>query len=344
MSEGPLAGINQYFPISFNIALAVCSLVVSACFILAEGSIVFAQTRPIDEENLIHFGDVIDVDVVGSFEFDWRGKLNPEGYLDGMNTYGEPVYGLCRSESEISAAAALALSKTLREPKIIVRIVDRSKRAVATLDGAVRSPQRFQLRRAARLQELLVLAGGISDDASGEIQIFRPPQLNCFERSESSPAKIENSSRSAESGPPVLTVKISDILKGDPDANLQVRSGDLITVLRAVPVYIIGGVNDPRPIVARPGLTLSRAIAMAGGIAKEGRASGLAIYRRDGGGTQVINADLGKIESKTSDDPLILPFDIIEVPQKNKPIRKFAPVIESARNGRPAALPLRIID
>jgi len=30
-------------------------------------------TKPqVSEENLIHFGDLIEVDVVGSFEYDWR--------------------------------------------------------------------------------------------------------------------------------------------------------------------------------------------------------------------------------------------------------------------------------
>src|SRR6476660_1623127 len=73
---------------------------------------IFSQVQPANETDLVHYGDVVDVDVVGSLEFDWRGKLNPEGYLDGFNGFGEPVLGLCRSESEIAEAAAAALSKT----------------------------------------------------------------------------------------------------------------------------------------------------------------------------------------------------------------------------------------
>ncbi|MGH9819117.1 MAG: hypothetical protein ACRD43_03015, partial [Pyrinomonadaceae bacterium] len=46
------------------------------------------------EIDLVHYGDVIDVDVVGSLDFDWRGTLNPEGFLDGMERIEDPVYAL----------------------------------------------------------------------------------------------------------------------------------------------------------------------------------------------------------------------------------------------------------
>ena len=106
---------------------------------------------------LIHFGDLIDVDVVGSFEFDWRGTLTPEGFLDGFDKIEAPVYALCRTEEQLASVITAEFVKTLRDPKVAVRILDRSNRAVAYLDGAVKIPQRFQIRRPVRLNELLVI-------------------------------------------------------------------------------------------------------------------------------------------------------------------------------------------
>ena len=126
---------------------------------------------PTPTPELVHYGDLIDLDVEGGFEFDWRGRLNPEGFLDGLNTYGDPVYGLCRSESDIAADVVKVYKRLLRDPVVIVRVIDRSNRAVATIDGAIKLPQRFQMRRPARLLELIVLAGGITDDAGGEIRL-----------------------------------------------------------------------------------------------------------------------------------------------------------------------------
>lgn len=311
----------------------------------ALSSIANSQESQLDEADLVHFGDVVDVDVEGSFEFDWRGRLNPEGFLAGLNGYGEPILGLCRSEIEIAADVRTAYSKLLREPKIIVRIIDRSDRAIVVLDGAVRSPQRFQLRRVASLRELLILSGGISDDASGEIQILRSPRLNCSDIRIGKKDKTASTDQGTTSnGLQMLNIKISDLLKGRMGSDPAIKSGDLIMVLRAVPIYVIGGVNDPKPIISRPGLTLSRAISMAGGLARESEKGRVTIYRRNGNESLVIESDLEKIAARTLEDPELKPLDIVEVAQKNKAKRKFAPVVENSRLPRSTQLPLRIIE
>lgn len=48
-------------------------------------------------EELIHLGDVIDVDVLGSLEYDWRGRLDSQGFLSEIPFTKEPVFGLCRT-------------------------------------------------------------------------------------------------------------------------------------------------------------------------------------------------------------------------------------------------------
>ena len=296
---------------------------------------------------MAHFGDVIDVDIVGGFEFDWRGTLTSDGYLDGVDGFNEPVYGLCRTEAEISAGVAKAFSKILRDPKVIVRIIDRSNRAVVRLDGAVRTPTRFTLKRPVRLTELIVLAGGLTDDVSGEISVFRPQNLSCL------PSVLSTANGGDKiSGPPrdngsrTITIKISDLLNGNTAANIQILSGDMIDVSRAVPVYVIGAVNSPRPIYSRANITVSRAVASAGGLAKDADGGRVTIFRRDGADTKTIEADLGKIKQGVTDDIVLASFDIIDVASKGRGKRKYPPAIANGlktnRNGR--ELPLRVID
>lgn len=305
---------------------------------------IFGQGTKDNEEDLVHFGDLIDVDVVGGFEFDWRGTLTPEGFLDGASSYGDPIYGLCRSESEIAAELTKSFSKFLREPKVIVRLIDRSNRAVVTLDGAVRSPQRFQLRRVAHLRELLVLSGGLTDEASGDIQIFRPKTLNCSARVQraSAGAEIDAGLKSNESQ--LINITIPDLLKGIEAADPIIQSGDLVTVLRAVPIYVIGGVNNPRPISARSNMTLTKAIASAGGFSKDADPSQVTVFRHSGSETNVIEVDLSKGLTGTVNDPELKALDIIDVGQKGKAKRKLAPIVAGTRFGRPGTLPLRILD
>ena len=301
---------------SFFERIPAIALVVAAT-LAAFTTNAISQATNDDETSRVHFGDVIDVDVAGSYEFDWRGKLDPEGFLDGLNTYGDPVYGLCRTPTDISADVAKELKKLLRDPKVNVRIIDRSGRAVAVIEGAVKSPQRFQLRREAHLRELIVLSGGISDDAGGEIRLFRPPNLSC-----SADTAAPDTTKS--NAPNITTIKISDLLKGDPDADPLIKSGDQITVLRVVPIYVIGGVNDPKPIASRPGLTLSRAVAMAGGLSKEADKGQVTIYRREGTVSSVTDANLDKIAAGTADDPVLKPLDIVEIGQKGRAKRQIS--------------------
>lgn len=294
-------------------------------------------TITVASNDLVHFGDLIDVDIVGGFEFDWRGKLTPEGFLDGLEGFSEPVFGLCRSEAQIASDVARVYSRILREPKVVVRIIDRSNRAVATLSGAVKAPARFRLRRKATLRELLVMAGGLLDSSSGEVAIFRPKNASCA-ASTAIFAPSDNTSQT-------FLIKISDLLKGGQGFDPEIVGGDIVTVLTADPIYVIGAVGNPRPIFSREKLSLSRVIAMAGGLAKNADGGKITVFRRENAATKVIEADLMKIEKGESVDELLKPFDIIEVAARGRQKQKFPPVIvrDDPRDKRPD-LPLRIVE
>jgi len=294
-----------------------------------------STTQNIDENDLIHYGDLIDVDVVGSLEYDWRGSLNPEGFLDGMSLAKDPIYALCRSESEIAADITAQYSRLLRDPQVVVKVLDRSGRAAAMLMGAVRNQQRFKLKREARLRELLALSGGITDTASGEITIFRPADLNCNSKTATSDAPVSQ----------LKKISIARLLQGDPDADPIILSGDIITVVQASPIYLIGGVNTPREISSRDEITISHAIAAAGGLSKEAIESDVTIYRRDGKGSKVINVDLKKIRAKQQEDVKLKAFDIVDVGEKGRPKPKFAPNVSSELISRDIyKVPVRIIE
>jgi len=302
-----------------------------------------AQNEPQSQANLVHFGDLIEVDVIGSFEYDWRGSLTPEGFFDGLDSLENQVYGLCQSEEDLSVTVQKEFAKMLRDPKVVVRILDRSNRAVAFLNGAVRSPQRFQIKRAVYLNELLVLSGGITDRSSGEISVFRPANLSCSEPRKNTEGAFVKASQPR--GAETINIKIADILRGEQAANPRILSGDIVTVSEALPVYVIGGVNSPQRLALRNQLTLSRAIATAGGLAKEGNGN-VTIFRREGRETKLIQADLQKITAGRAEDPVLMPFDIVDVPQKGKPSRTRPPVIDKGVSNSLtlASLPLRIID
>jgi protein involved in polysaccharide export with SLBB domain len=292
-------------------------------------------TQSVAETDLVHYGDLIDVDVVGSLEYDWRGTINPEGFLDGFSPNNETVYGLCRSEEALADEITKIYSQILKNPKIEVKVLDRSGRAVTMLLGAVRNRQRFKLGREVHLKELIALSGGVTDAANGEITIFRPPDLNCYTTMDANEKK----------SPSVMRYKISQLLQGDEGSNPAVLSGDIVTVVEASPIYVIGGVNVPRPISSRDEVSVLRAIAAAGGLSKEANESDVMIYRRDGKDSKTISVDLKKISAKRQDDLLLRPFDIVDVGQKGRARSKYLPTVNSEQISRDIfRVPVRIID
>ena len=295
------------------------------------------QTSEIQEVSLVHVGDVIDVDVEGSFEFDWRGPIGPDGFLDGINTYGDPIYGQCRTENAIATDIAKAFSKVLRQPKITVRLIDRSRRPAATISGAVRTPYRFGIRRAVSLRELIVASGGLNDDAGGVIKVYRPAGLSCKIQPDGTATPTGN-------GGLMLDIKIEDLVKGSADADIPILSGDIITVERASPIYVTGAVGNPRPIAAKGPMVLSRVIAMAGGLAKDAIAGDITIFRRDGKETVVIKADLEKIENGSAADIALLPFDVVEIAGKGRAKQKYPPSIAASEAIQLSQLPLKVIE
>src|SRR5207253_2743717 len=129
-----------------------------------------------------------------------RGSVDLSGVLSAFSTFGDPIHAGCKAEEDIAAEVAAAYSKILREPKVIVKIVDRSARAPITITGSILRPARYQAKRGVRLREIIVRSGGFTDDASGEITVLRSSP-NCL-------------SGGKDNGLQSIRIHISDLLKG----------------------------------------------------------------------------------------------------------------------------------
>jgi protein involved in polysaccharide export with SLBB domain len=306
-----------------------------------------AQNAVTPEIDLVHMGDVVDVDFAGGFEYDWRGPLTAEGNLEGLDSLSGPIPALCRSESEIAADIIRIYSKILRDPQVKVKVIDRSGRPVVRILGAVKTPMRFRLMRPVHLRELLIAAGGLTDESSGDISILRPPGLSCEGRVATAGAEDpQKPNLPSGNGPLQLNITIKDLLTGKTAADPLILSGDIITVTRSQPIYIMGAVNNPRPIYSHGEMTLSRAIDSAGGLSKGALIESITIFRREAGESRVITADLEKIKNGVEGDIDLKAFDIIDVAFRGRAKRKYPPVIANG-SGSESLIPeppLKIIE
>lgn len=334
LSQTPIA--ESEVKTTANLEIKVPSpLIADKAELLAETSELNSKSTA-SAERLIHNGDILDVDVLGSLEYDWRGKIDGDGFLSNLPSLNTSILALCRTEQELSRELTIAYSKLARNPMIVVRVIDSSERQPALLFGAVKSPQRFQIQRPAQLNELLIMSGGITEKASGDINIFRPAHASC----------VEPNREQAESQ--FIKVKLTDLLSGKTDANLQVRAGDVITVEEAASIYVTGGVAAPQRILFRAGLSVSRAIASAGGFSKEVERRKVFVYRRqkDQVDLKVFELDFDKITNQQAEDVLLEGYDIVDVSQAGRARNARPPVINEFEI-KPVdfnKLPLRLIN
>jgi polysaccharide export outer membrane protein len=224
----------------------------------------------------------------------------------------EEIQAACRTEDELAGEITTQLKEYVRAPEVIVQIKEYLSEPVAVL-GAVRSPSRFQLQRRVRLLELLTFVNGPTENAGRTIQVVHMgPLTSCA----AALPKAEDKSSTGSDTLAIEYYKLSDTLKGDEKANPYVQAGDVISIQVADQVYVIGNVVRPTSIALTDTMTVTRAIAMAGGPAIDTKKSEIHIVRQAPGTTEkkdmIVNLDA--INHHKAEDVVLLANDIVDVP------------------------------
>lgn len=260
---------------------------------------IFAQ----EDRYRIGPGDVVDVRIYN------RPQLSRDGVrVEGNGMIRMPliegdIKAACLTEGELAKEISTRYARYYKNLQVDVFIKEYQSQQVAVI-GAVNDQSRFKLQRRIRLLELLTFAKGPSTKAGQTI--------NVVHSSASSPCKkVEESDAAVFS-----SYKLSDVLQGDPKSNPYLEAGDIVTVPEADQVYVVGNVFMPITIPLREPVTLTRAIAMAGGLKQDTQKDKIRVLRQEPG-TPVrkeITVDLSAIEKKRSEDLALLPNDIVDVP------------------------------
>src|SRR5436853_682237 len=126
-------------------------------------------------------GDLLDVRVFGQPDLNSTVEIDEDGNISSLPFIEEPIPSRCRNEKEVQKSITDAYAKYLLKPRVSVRILERRSRPPAAVFGAVRTPARVQMNRRLRLPQLLVTAGGITQGASGTIQVVHTEPEMCSE-------------------------------------------------------------------------------------------------------------------------------------------------------------------
>lgn len=257
-----------------------------------------------DDRYRIGPGDVLDIRIYNRPQLSRDGVRVEGNGMIRMPLIDTEIKAACQTEGELAKEIATLYARYYKNLQVDVFIRDYQSRQVAII-GAVNDQSRFQLQRRVRLLEILTYAKGPSAKAGQTINIVHSTAP--------SPCKEVDES---DSTPVFSSYKLSDVLQGDPKSNPYLEAGDIVTLPEADQVYIVGNVFMPLTIPLREPITLTRAIAMAGGLKQDTRKDKIRVLRQEPGTAvrKEITVDLSAIEKKRSEDLALVPNDIIDVP------------------------------
>jgi polysaccharide biosynthesis/export protein len=323
----------------------VVRLVIAAALVAAGFQPVTAQTAAaqtaapaattVDDRYRLGPGDVLDVRVYN------RPQLSREAVrVDGRGMIRMPliegeIRAACRTESELSVEISERYKKFYRNLHVDVFVKEFQSEPVAVI-GAVNMPGRFQLQRRVRLLELLAFANGPAERAGRAIHVVHAGTISLCE----APTAVESADAVKTN---FVSYNLTDTLRGEEGANPFVRPGDIITLPEAEQIYVVGNVISPRAIALKEPLTVTRAIAMAGGAMRDTKTDRVRVIRQLPGTTTKteIFVNLKAIEKRQSTDLALQANDIVDVPvSEGKSILRslIGAVIPSV-----AQMPVRVI-
>jgi len=262
----------------------------------------FVPVHAQDDRYRIGPGDVLDIRVYNRPQLS-REAVRVEGNgMIRMPLVENDIHAGCLTEGELAKEISTRYARYYKNLQVDVFIKEYHSKQVAII-GAVNEQSRFELQRRVRLLELLTYAKGPSTKAGQTINIVHSSAV--------SPCKQQTDDATAFS-----SYKLSDVLQGDPKSNPYLEAGDIVTLPEADQVYIVGNVFMPLTIALKEPITLTRAIAMAGGLRQDTKKDKIRILRQEPGTTmrKEITVDLSAIEKKSSEDLALAPNDIIDVP------------------------------
>lgn len=268
-------------------------------------------------------GDELDINVPGEPMFNGKYTVDEDGKIV-LAFVNKPIQAGCRTEREVKEDVGAALAKYLKNPLFTMSIVEKNI-APAVVHGEVRMPQQIQMKRQVRLLELLSFSGGWTEKASGTVQVFRTLPIQCPEPGE----EIETQTSADGLNVPFKVYKLSDLSAGKMESNPVIRPGDVVTVQKAPPVFVVGEVRMPPPAdsltIPENGLTLTDAIYRSGGLTREAKKKDVKIYRIKPGSPEreVIAANLDQIKKQQQKDIVLQPYDVVEVEKAPKSIGDY---------------------
>ncbi len=234
-------------------------------------------------------GDLIELTVYDVPELTTKTRISSTGDIYCALIGPTHVAGLTTEEAARLIESRLATF--LKDPYVSLFVTEYASQGASVL-GEVSKPGVYPVLGEQHLYDLISAAGGLTEKAGHSITVTH---------------------RSDPDNPVILPV--SRNLSDDPRSNVRVFPSDTIIVRKADIVYVVGDVGRPSALIMDAGgLSVLKAVALAGGTTRTAKLGGVKILRKGPGGMSETPVELKKILQAKAPDLSLQADDILVVP------------------------------
>ena len=285
----------------FIASLVVCSI----ASVAAQTSIPAVGSNSNDDRYRIGFQDTLDIQVYRHGDLNRRVQVNPDGTIN-LFRLDQPIVAACKTDIELANDIAKAYEKDyLRNPQVSVAVVERRSQVV-TVIGAVKKPGSFFIDKRMQLLTILGFAEGPDIEHVGtRLVVFRPGSTtSCKTGTVASPSDDKTQ---------LFAFKLKEVEEGK--QTLWMEPGDVVSVQVSDRIYVYGNVNKQGIVEMKEPLTLTQALASAGGMKSATQLENIRVVRQKPGSTEHIETvyNFKEISKGKAPDPFLEPNDIVAV-------------------------------
>jgi polysaccharide biosynthesis/export protein len=268
---------------------AVCSLGISIAAAAGQDA---GVASPPDAGYRLGPKDSLTIVVFGHEELSGKFTVAADGSLSFPLI--APIQAADRTVPEVQAELAERLGNGfLKSPRVTVEITQYVSRRIFVM-GEVHTPGAISVTGPMTLLEVLARSGSLTEQAGGDVVVLRGA-----DRASSLPL-----APGQEGASELGRVSVQELRRGTAAANMALSDGDTVFVPRAENIYVLGLVNRPGPYILESGLTVLRALSLAGGTTSLGSTGRMRI-------TRVVDGK--RIEVKAHLDDVLMPGDTVTV-------------------------------
>jgi len=256
-----------------------------------------SATTRFSQDYFLGPSDVIQVTVFGIEELKQKEiTLDSEGRISLPFIDQVQLLGLTPREAEVKIATLYEAS-VMKNPQVSLSVKEYRSQFINVM-GAVFKPGIYQLTRRCFLVDALSMAGGLlAEKAESKAVITRAGDMR-----------------------EMIEIDLEQLLeKGDVSLNIPIYAGDVVSVPERIEhfYYVLGDVNRGGAFEIKKGesITLSKALASAGGLMFTAKTDSVAILRQNPDGTSTqVPVDVKKILKGKADDMELAQNDVVFIP------------------------------